>query len=208
MLSLDPVFDEIIRPDEIQQLQTNRHFFTRTVEHYWNEPRFSNWYDSVLQSKQKRGEIVLVIQHEETVLLHTKSFYPAKTWRLLSGGVHYGEDIVLAAMRELYEETGFATNKMHPMGAVFYRFRHKNRKETVPFASYLFWLCSDNIYPQPQDDTEDISGFKWIPYTDLIQISKNLNQLQAVWKCWGAFRAIPHKLAHHWLADRHNSENQ
>ncbi len=53
------------------------------------------------------GEVVLAIRRPDgRLLLHTKPFYPPRTWRLPSGGTRPQEGLEEAACRELGEETG------------------------------------------------------------------------------------------------------
>jgi 8-oxo-dGTP pyrophosphatase MutT (NUDIX family) len=200
LITLAPVFNTIIDPQELLDLRAqSNQFIFRSVDHYWKEPRFSDWIDSVLSTRRKRGEAVLVVEHDERILLHTKSFYPNGTWRLLSGGIHYDESILSAARRELTEETGFIADRIQPMGAILYQFKKQNVQKVVPFASFLFYIQSTDENPQPEDETEDIAGFKWINYRDLATVSRDLGLLHQNWQAWGKFRAIPHDIAYRWL---------
>ncbi|MBD3385060.1 NUDIX domain-containing protein [candidate division KSB1 bacterium] len=199
-----PVFNNIIDPQELLDLKAQSdQFIFRSVEHYWQEPRFSDWVHSVLSTRKKRGEAVLVVEKNERILLHTKSFYPSGTWRLLSGGIHYDESILSAARRELSEETGFTADRIQPMGAILYQFKKQNVQKVVPFASFLFYINSTDKNPRPEDETEDIAGFKWINYRDLATVSGDLGLLHQHWQAWGKFRAMPHDIAHRWLLNYH-----
>ncbi|MEW5958361.1 MAG: hypothetical protein AB1801_11585, partial [Chloroflexota bacterium] len=47
---------------------------------------------SKMESKPRRGEVVMVVPTEQgDIWLHTKAFYPAGVYRLMTGGLETGE---------------------------------------------------------------------------------------------------------------------
>ncbi len=47
------------------------------------------------------AEVVLLVRRPNgNYLLHTKPFYPEGAYRLMTGGIHAGEDLIEAALRE------------------------------------------------------------------------------------------------------------
>lgn len=169
-----------------------------TVEMYPKE--FADWRDAVMVKRNRRGEVVLVLQRPDgQVLLHTKAFYPRGTFRLLTGGIHYGEPVLEAAVREAAEETGLAITPDRYLGLVAYDLRHGARR--LPFASYLVLAQVDGQPPVLQDTDEEITEFRYTPVVHLPQIAADLRGLPGKWACWGAMRAPAHEMVARLLAD-------
>ena len=144
--------------------------------------------------KKRRGETVLAIPRPgRRVLLHTKTFYPAGAYRLLSGGIEIGEGVEEGARREIREETGFSVQLSRFLGVVEYEFRDESH--TAPWVSYLFLTEETGDLPQAIDSGEGIADFREIEWGGLVQVAEELERLPGEWNAWGRFRAIPHRLA-------------
>lgn len=151
--------------------------------------------DKMRRSKKpRRAEVVLVVPNEAgDIWLHTKAFYPAGTYRLMTGGVEAGESPALAALRETHEETGFAVKLERCLGVITYRFF--NEASPLPFASYLFLTTPSHGQPAPTDPAENISDFVAVPAAELTKTARQLRLLEGRLADWGIFRAIAHELA-------------
>jgi 8-oxo-dGTP pyrophosphatase MutT (NUDIX family) len=144
--------------------------------------------------KKRRGETVLAIPRpNRRVLLHTKTFYPSGTYRLLSGGIEIAESVEEAACREIREETGFSVRPSRFLGVVEYEFR--NQAHAVPWVSYVFLTEETGEPPQVLDSEEGIADFREIAWTGLARVAEELERLPGEWNGWGRFRAVPHRLA-------------
>ncbi len=143
--------------------------------------------------KKRRGEVVFVLPRpNERVLLHTKTFYPPGSFRLLSGGIELGEPVETALRRELYEETGLSIKPVRLLGVVEYEFRHGT--ESAPYVSYIFLMEPSSAEIKPTDTKERIAEFREFPLSELDQVAENLENLPEDWRDWGRYRAIPHRL--------------
>lgn len=151
------------------------------------------WQERVLHDR--RGEVVAVAQRAtQEVLLHTKVSYPSGIYRLLSGGVSWGEKVTDALRREVYEETGFAAWSERFLGLVSYDFWGAGR--SVPFVSYVFLLTGVQGSPDVQDESERISDFCWVPISELPVVAAALRSLpedSPGRRDWGRFRALVHE---------------
>jgi len=155
-----------------------------------NEKSFA-WWREIAQDRP--GEIVLVVARPNgRVLVHTKSFYPPGIYRLMTGGIKFGEPIVDAARRELYEETGLVAPLARCLGIVEYAITHADAQ--VKFASRIFLTAETRDAPSPTDPDERIADFREIAWRDIAQIATALENLPDDWRDWGMLRAAPHRL--------------
>jgi 8-oxo-dGTP pyrophosphatase MutT (NUDIX family) len=154
---------------------------------------FENWWGKLVTKSNRRGEVVLAIRRPDgQVLLHTKSFYPPGTYRLLSGGVHPGEAVLAGAMREAKEETSLDVTVERFVGVVEYEFHHDERH--LPFVSYVFVMRAGADAPVSQDPNEAITGFRYVSPAEIRQVAASLRALPPDWSDWGSFRAMPHDM--------------
>ena len=152
---------------------------------------FDYWREKV--ARDRRGEVVLVIRRPDgKVILHTKDFYPAGIYRLPSGGVGWGEDVLRAVHREAREETGLEVEVERLLGIIEYEFRCGDT--AVPFVSYVFLVRKGEGELAPQGG-EHIASFRFVHPEELPAVAAALRNLRGDWRDWGRFRAIAHDLA-------------
>ncbi|MBI5652571.1 MAG: NUDIX hydrolase [Chloroflexi bacterium] len=151
------------------------------------------WWREIAQDRP--GEIVLVVARPNgRVLLHTKSFYPPGTYRLMTGGLKFGEPIADAAQRELVEETGLRVPLARFLGVIEYAITHADARAQVRFVSYIFRTGETRDAPSPTDPDERIADFREIAWSEISQIADALENLPDDWRDWGFLRAVPHRL--------------
>lgn len=163
-----------------------------------------------LVRRKRVAEVVLALQvsgqdaeagspAEPAYLVHTKQFYPAGAFRLISGGIEPGEDVLAAVEREALEETGLTITIVRFLALVRYQFvRGIERRD---FSSYVFLAQSSGGVVGPTDSREAISGFREVTTEGLLELAQELEALPAEWSDWGRFRAIAHRLAYEALHD-------
>lgn len=157
------------------------------------ETEFTYWWQKLVQQRNRRGEVVLAIQRADgSVLLHTKSFYPAGLYRLPTGGVLPWEKVLSGARREAKEETGFDIRIMRMVSVITYHFHNGGRH--MPFVSYVLLAHSDGVQPVVADTAEHINAFCFVSPAQLRHVAQALRQLSGQLAGWGAFRAVPHEL--------------
>ncbi|HID64222.1 MAG TPA: NUDIX hydrolase [Anaerolineae bacterium] len=155
------------------------------------ERAFTHWRE---ERGDCRGEVaLLILRPGGNVILHTKEFYPEGIYRVPTGGIERGEDVVTAVHREAREETGLTVDIERCLGILEYEFRY--RRETLPFVSYVFLLRENGGQLCPQDEGERITSFREVPLTELEAVARNLRALEADWRDWGQYRAIVHSFA-------------
>jgi len=162
------------------------------------------YWDRVLQKRD--AEVVLVLRRASgRYLLHTKPFYPTTqdgqpTYRLLSGGIEPGEELVSAVLRETREETNLEVSIERFLGILRHCFRPaphgcsgQGRRKTLHFRSYVFALCQVGGELRCNDPGESITGFSEVSLQELGDLAEKLEGLPAGWEDWGRFRASAHR---------------
>jgi len=146
----------------------------------------------VAQSK-RTAEVVLVVQRPNgRYLLHTKSFYPPGTYRLLTGGLKVGEPLLVAVQRELREETGLGGRVERFLAVQHHEFRWDG--QCVPFTSYILWVAGECGPLAPHDLDEQITAFREATLAEVSAAAEQLEALPGDWADWGRFRATAHRL--------------
>lgn len=165
---------------------------TRDTRNYW-----------FLARRKREAEVVLLLRRRNgRFLVHTKGFYPDGTWRLMTGGVHPGENPDAAAMREVGEETGLAVQMAPCLARIEYTFLY--RDETLAFTSYLYLLDELGGSLAARDSGEAITGYREVNLSELEELADALEALRGSdWADWGRFRAAAHRVAVELLGSGH-----
>lgn len=181
---LDP--DELTRLSEKYGAFPLEHVDLRvTSEHFFQATRTP-------LGKQRRAEVLAVVTRpDRRVLVHTKHFYPAGVYRLISGGIALGEPVETALVREIREETGLPIQSQCLIGVLAYRILYKD--QSIAFASYVFRVDVPAKPVRVQDKSEEIAGFRWISFGSLAEVEEQLLQVPPEWQDWGRFRALGHR---------------
>jgi NAD+ diphosphatase len=190
----DPIFDQAYNPTVLKKLEERFGPFLRQhVALTASTWVLTEMLDKMVR-KSRRGEVVMVVPNNEgQIWLHTKSFYPAGVFRLMTGGVEAGEKPHKAMRREVEEETGFDPKIDRCLAVVTYDFSYNGA--TLPFVSYIFLTKPVSGVPQPIDPNEKITGFKAVSVDGLPAIARQLRHLEDIFADCGVFRAITHDLA-------------
>lgn len=185
--------------DEKEVAELARRYGPLERRHYVlevGERVFTHWRE---ERGDCRGEVALfILRPSGNLILHTKDFYPEGIYRVPTGGIERGEDVVTAVHREAREETGLTVTIERCLGVLEYEFRY--RGEMLPFVSYVFLLRENSEQENggqlcPQDEGEQITFFREIPLAELEMVARNLRSLEADWRDWGHYRAIAHSFA-------------
>lgn len=160
-----------------------------------------------LVSDGRRAEICYIMHRgdaTEGVLLHIKTFYPSGAYRLPTGGIHQGEQVMQTLMREIEEETGLTVGTgadqvqvQRCLGIVSYEMLHRSLGQSFAFATYHFLvqMPQDGVIA-PRDASEQIGGWEWCKPHELAAVAEFLEQVgqqNPVWGDWGRFRALSHR---------------
>jgi ADP-ribose pyrophosphatase YjhB (NUDIX family) len=164
-------------------------------------PVSREFLDSIRESverKRSSREIVLVVPRPAgNVLLHTKAFYPPDGFRLPTGRLKDGEQPEAAFAREFREELGQDGRIERDLGVFVQRLTAADR-ESIDFTSYIYLTNELTADPKPEDESEQISGFRDVPISELRAVAERLRNLGDGWEDWGRWRAP----AHEFVAER------
>ncbi len=152
-----------------------------------------------LNKTDRYGEVCMVIRRRNGRLITAiKTFYPKDAYRLLTGGINYGERIYDALLRETHEETGLEVNISSFLAALAY---HLNGDEKTPiFYTFAFLLDEVSGTLGVLDETERVEAFREVSVEDLPKMADTLRHIQhepsreigGNWHDWGEFRAAVH----------------
>jgi len=143
---------------------------------------------------KRSAEVVLVLSRPGGVVLHTKAFYPAGAYRLLTGGVRPEEDLALAVQREAQEETGLNVTIDGFLGIIHHRFAHG--EDVALLTSYVFSVHGPAGPLRSLDEAERITAYREVPVEALPEVARHLRALPPDWADWGRFRAVAHCLVY------------
>jgi len=199
-ITLDQALQSILHQDQLEpdELKQFRQRFGKFPIHYaildYGKDQFEHWRYIRTYKKNRRGEIAIDVRNSQNeILLHTKTFYPNNSYRILTGGVEADEPVLECLERELAEETGLKFDECFLSAVVLYEFRHRN--ETLSFSSYLFRVSVNKDIPIVQDESERISGFRWADVEQFEKATRHLENLQPErWHDWGRMRAALHRI--------------
>jgi 8-oxo-dGTP pyrophosphatase MutT (NUDIX family) len=196
-----------VEPDELNSLQSQwgtlpLHHQRLDVDH-----PFLTGKNQQLISDHRRAEICYIMHRgnvAEGMLLHIKSFYPEGAFRLPTGGIHQGEQVMETLAREIEEETGLVVGSgagqvqvQRCLGVVSYEMAHRSMGQRYPFATYHFLvkMPKDGVLA-PQDATEKIAAWQWRKPQELHAVADYLEQVGRInpqWGDWGRYRALGHR---------------
>ncbi len=152
-----------------------------------------------LNARDRYGEVCMVIRRSSGRLITAiKTFYPQNAYRLLTGGINFGERVYDALLRETHEETGLEVKVNRFLAALSYTL---NGNEAKPvFYTFAFLLDEVGGTLGALDESERVESFREVLVEDLPEMANGLRHIQhepgreigGNWHDWGQFRATIH----------------
>ena len=158
-------------------------------------------FDDPIRKPDRYGEVCMVVRRPNgTLLLSIKTFYPRGAYRLPTGGIHRGEPILDALVRETYEETGLQTEVRRFLARIAYH-SVDAPAGTPLFHTFAFLLDETGGTLGAIDTTEQIEDWREIEIAELPHVASFLDDLRMPgtvdiggdWRAWGKFRAVVHR---------------
>jgi len=149
----------------------------------------SSYFNKIKYSIQKDrwGEAAFcIIRPNGKVIVVTCEEYPQGIFRIPTGGIGYGEDIIKAAYREAEEELGLKTEITAFAGVIKYSITHED--EVIRFYSYIFIMkeTGGRLLLDATDD--EVSEVREVGVAGLKEVVDRLKTLEGRWKDWGRLR--------------------
>jgi len=170
-----------------------------TIDDSFNDP---------ILKPDRFGEVCMVVRRPNgKVLLSIKTFYPRGAHRLPTGGIHHGESVYDALIRETHEETGLTTEVRRFLARIAYEPLSTPGGPPV-FHTFAFLLDELGGTLGAIDTSERIEEWKEVDIADLPRVARTLDHLSSQgtediggdWRAWGRFRAVVHRAVHEALA--------
>jgi 8-oxo-dGTP pyrophosphatase MutT (NUDIX family) len=186
-----------------------RHEIAELAARY-GEPRtidalIHDGFDDPIRRRDRYGEVLMAVRRPNgKLLVAIKTFYPRGAYRLPTGGIHHGERVLDALLRETHEETGLETVVRCFIATIAYRGRSTPTAAPL-FHSFAFLLDELGGTLGALDSDEQIEDWREMTTGELraqAAVLENLTTegkkgIGGSWAEWGRFRAV----AHHAVAD-------
>ena len=148
-----------------------------------------NYFDRIKHfvETDRRGEVVFAVKRQNGKIISvTSKEYPEGIYRIPTGGICHGEDIVDALYREAREELGLETEIISFLGVL--KIRICNNNSEVYFYSYIF-ILEEKGGRLLEDATDDeVSDVLEVDFDEINDLCDRLLNIQYDWKDWGIFR--------------------
>ena len=163
-------------------------------------------FDDPIRKPDRFGEVCMVIRRPNgRLLLSIKTFYPRGAYRLPTGGIHHGEAVYDALIREAHEETGLDLAVRRFLARITYR---GASSDAELFHTFAFLLEERGGTLGALDESEQIEDWREIGASELPSVAAFLDDLHSGgardiggdWRAWGKFRAVVHRVVHGSLA--------
>jgi 8-oxo-dGTP pyrophosphatase MutT (NUDIX family) len=172
----------------------------------YGEPRhidatINDGFDDPIRRKDRFGEVLMAVRRPNgKLLVAIKTFYPRGAYRLPTGGIHHGERILDALVRETHEETGLETSVQRFLATIAYRGRSSPSAPPL-FHTFAFVLDELGGTLGALDTDEQIEDWREMTPDELRAQAAVLDNLTTEgkkgiggsWSDWGRFRSIAHR---------------
>ena len=168
------------------------------------EAPIDDGFDDPIRRADRFGEVLMAIRRPSgKLLLSIKTFYPRGAYRLPTGGIHHGEPVLDALVRETREETGLDTEVRRFLATIAYRPRSAANGPPI-FHTFAFLVDELGGTLGTLDPGERIESWSEVWPDDLPAVaerlervaSKRSDEIGGDWAHWGRFRAVAHRVVH------------
>lgn len=172
------------------------------------EATIRDGFDDPIRRDDRYGEVLMAVRRPNgKLLVAIKTFYPRGAYRLPTGGIHHGEQIYDALLRETKEETGLDTAVRRFLATISYRAAASPSGAPL-FHTFAFLLEELGGTLGALDADEQIEDWREMTPAELRAQAAVLEGLTTIgtrtiggsWSDWGRFRAVAHRAVSEALA--------
>ena len=158
-------------------------------------------YLATINPRRRPGEVCMVVRRRTgKLLVARKTFYPPDSFRLLTGGVHRGESVYRALLRETREETSLTVETRRFLAVA--RYQAPDAPEPAEYATFAFLLDEVGGELHVSDPRERLEAFREVDPAELPALADQLDSLEdspradrvSSYRAWGRFRAPMQRL--------------
>lgn len=154
-----------------------------------------------LVENDRMGEVVFAVERPNGKFITVRSSeYPSGIFRVPTGGINHGEDIVEAVKREVSEELGLRADIVRFIGV--YRIEISHGRERVWFYSFFFHLKETGGVLLEDASDDEVSEVLEVDAQGLEELAQRLLTIERDWKDWGSFRYLTTKAIADYARDR------
>jgi 8-oxo-dGTP diphosphatase len=162
--------------------------WVRTVRLEYESARYFNRIRNLVE-QDRMGEVVFAVERPNGKFVAVRrDEYPEGIYRIPTGGISHGEDIIEAVKREVLEELGLDVRIERFIG--LYRIMICKGKDHVWFYSFFFHVkeTGGKLLKDATDD--EVAEVMEADAGELEMLSKRLLNIEHGWKDWGMFRHL------------------
>lgn len=178
----------------------------RELARRYGEPRhidatIDDGFADPIRRKDRFGEVLMAVRRPNgKLLVAIKTFYPRGAYRLPTGGIHHGELVHEALLRETREETGLDTYVRRFLATIAYRARSSPTAAPL-FHTFAFLIDELGGTLGTLDTDEQVEDWREMTPAELrIQAdvlegltTEGKKSIGGSWADWGRFRAVAHR---------------
>ncbi len=157
----------------------------------------------------KRGRHVLIVVRdtENKFILGSKKIYPPYIYRFVGGGINPGEEVGIAAKRELEEELKIRIDEKYLKPIAKFTVQVSNTNEQYKFETFLFALTTA-LRPDTLTASDDLDGLAHLTKEEVFELARRYKKLSNdlvdlwgdkerlfSWSDYGKFYSEVHRIA-------------